>query len=370
MFAVALMRELMGSLVDRYGADNWDFDRFGPLPEMSLKSSIIGKVNKYLKRKELVIMRSDIVQDMQNVTEIENHIDGLSEVYELLGDEYSRSLLVKIIAYRLMGFRRVKLPLSNPDYFAKRRCVESLIGNGDVIDIEFNGWKLHFFELSPIGLPIKLYSRVPAVLKMFILKQYEYGRIKRPIKARSGDYVIDAGGCWGDTALHFAQEVQNEGKVFTFELIPSNIDVMLKNFSFNEELGSCIEVMPCALWSESGIRVFCDNKGPGSRVSDRRVNRGDVQSDTLSIDDFVVGKELPKVSFIKMDIEGAELYALRGAVEILKKFKPKLAISIYHSLDDFVQIPMFLSRLDLGYVFYIDHFSIHAEETVLFAEVP
>ena len=52
---------------------------------------------------------------------------------------------------------------------------------------------------------------------------------------------------------------------------------------------------------------------------------------------------------------------------VLKKYKPKLAISIYHSLDDFVDIPLFLNSLNLGYKFYIKHGTIHHEETVLLA---
>jgi hypothetical protein len=94
----------------------------------------------------------------------------------------------------------------------------------------------------------------------------------------------------------------------------------------------------------------------------------DLRISTLSIDDFVKRNRIPKVDFIKMDIEGAELSALRGAVETLKTSKPKLAIAVYHDVNDLVQIPTFLSELNLGYRFHLDHYTIHSEETVLFAE--
>ena len=68
-----------------------------------------------------------------------------------------------------------------------------------------------------------------------------------------------------------------------------------------------------------------------------------------------------------MDIEGAELNALKGAEETIRRFKPKLAITVYHSLNDFWEIPEWLESLGLGYKFYLRHFTIHAEETVLFA---
>ena len=70
-----------------------------------------------------------------------------------------------------------------------------------------------------------------------------------------------------------------------------------------------------------------------------------------------------------MDIEGAELNALIGAKEVINKFKPKLAISIYHDIYDFFKIPEFIESLKLNYKFYLDHFTPFRYETVLFAKV-
>ena len=86
-------------------------------------------------------------------------------------------------------------------------------------------------------------------------------------------------------------------------------------------------------------------------------------------DDFVKDNNIPRVDFIKMDIEGAEPFALNGAVETIKRFKPKLAIAIYHSMDDFVNIPEWITGLNLGYKLYLGHYTIHSEETILFAKV-
>jgi hypothetical protein len=78
-------------------------------------------------------------------------------------------------------------------------------------------------------------------------------------------------------------------------------------------------------------------------------------------------EQLDRIDFIKMDIEGGELPALKGAERVLRSFKPKLAISVYHNLRDFWEIPQWLNDLKLGYEFYLRHFTIHHEETVLFA---
>jgi len=89
---------------------------------------------------------------------------------------------------------------------------------------------------------------------------------------------------------------------------------------------------------------------------------------SMSIDWFVDENRLEKVDFIKMDIEGSEQNALKGAINTLKRFKPQLAISIYHNFaDDFASIANMLDELNLGYRFFLGHFSIHHEETVLFA---
>lgn len=70
-----------------------------------------------------------------------------------------------------------------------------------------------------------------------------------------------------------------------------------------------------------------------------------------------------------MDIEGAEQNALKGAEQTLRTFKPKLAISIYHNMSDFANVVQLIHNLNLGYKFYLDHFTIHREETLLYASI-
>ena len=76
-----------------------------------------------------------------------------------------------------------------------------------------------------------------------------------------------------------------------------------------------------------------------------------------------------KVTFIKMDIEGSELKALHGAEQKIKKYKPKLAICIYHKVEDIIDIPSYIHSLVPEYKFYIRHYSFGQAETVLYAIV-
>jgi hypothetical protein len=73
---------------------------------------------------------------------------------------------------------------------------------------------------------------------------------------------------------------------------------------------------------------------------------------------------MDKVDLIKMDIEGSEFPALKGAINTLKRFRPKLAISIYHSMEDYAYIVPWIRGLGIEYKFFVRHFTIHAEETI------
>jgi FkbM family methyltransferase len=156
--------------------------------------------------------------------------------------------------------------------------------------------------------------------------------------------------------------------VFTFEFTPDNLEVLNKNFDLNPELSKRIEVVPKALWENSNEVITYRADGPATSIALREQTQQDVLNvSTVSIDDIVKEKKMPRVDYIKMDIEGAELGALKGAEETLRAFKPKLAIAVYHRDRDMIEIPAYLNGLGLGYEFFLDHFTIYGAETVLFA---
>ena len=85
----------------------------------------------------------------------------------------------------------------------------------------------------------------------------------------------------------------------------------------------------------------------------------------ISLDEFLQNE---RVTFIKMDIEGAEYDALKGAEHIIRTQKPRLAISIYHDKNHIVDIPALLLSFREDYRFYIRHYSLLGNETVLYGE--
>ena len=86
----------------------------------------------------------------------------------------------------------------------------------------------------------------------------------------------------------------------------------------------------------------------------------------VSIDDMV-GDD--KVTFIKMDIEGAEMEALEGAKQTIERNRPKLAISIYHKEEDLWEIPFYILSKYPWYKIYMRHYTLTTNETVLYATV-
>ncbi len=246
------------------------------------------------------------------------------------------------------------------------RILKKCLVSGDFIEVNFMNWKLAMIDLHSVDIPVKAYLGKDTAYNQFIIEQYKY---QDKVFAQDGDVVIDGGGCWGDTALYFSNRVGSKGKVYSFEFIPGNQKILKKNVELNPILNQRIFMVPNPLWSKSDVEMHYLDNGPASRVSFDYFDTAQGKVKTISIDDFVERNNIHKVDFIKMDIEGAEMNALQGAINTIRNFKPKLAICIYHSLDDFFDIPVWIKNLGLGYEVFIDHYSIHLEETVCFAQV-
>lgn len=336
--------------------DNFDFERFGdePKEKNSINSFLIHKLKKRFR-----IVDYD---EIKMIEILDPYFDRMGQVYSILQDDYSKELYIKLIAYKILGYKKVKLPLNTPEYWSKNLLSDALKTNDSPIEapfVEGRTVNLYKFDLSKKNIPLRMYTS--DIYPILYIDQYENDEVK----IDDGDILLDCGGCWGDTAMYFSHKVGNLGHVYSFEFIPENINIFKQNISLNESISDRITLVENALGEKTGDTLYFSNNGPGSKLADSSTKSITIQS--ITIDDFVRKNNISKVDFIKMDIEGSELPSLKGAKNVLKEFKPKLAISIYHSIDDFVDIPIFLESLHLGYRFYIKHGTIHNEETVLLA---
>lgn len=115
------------------------------------------------------------------------------------------------------------------------------------------------------------------------------------------------------------------------------------------------------LWDKEGVLYFDAEKNTVSRIVDYETEN---QIETISLNSYFRNKNC---NFIKMDIEGAEYPALCGAVDVIRRDRPLLAISIYHSVEDYYRIPGYLMNELKDYRYYIRHHALILSETVLYA---
>ena len=154
-------------------------------------------------------------------------------------------------------------------------------------------------------------------------------------------------------------------KVFAFECDRRCVNICEDALEKMPMLRKVTQLVPKGLWSGDTELVFneVDNCGSSSFVFK---NGTEQVVSTTSIDAVANGEP---VTFIKMDIEGAELEALKGAQETIKKYHPPLALSIYHKPEDIVQLPQFIKSLVPEYKLYLRNYHLDHTETVLYAFV-
>ena len=167
--------------------------------------------------------------------------------------------------------------------------------------------------------------------------------------------IVDAGAFVGDTVLAFKRNFGGWNKIYCFEPDKDNFS-RLKNNTRDFKNCTCI----CAGVGQKSCEVnFCSLGGDSSRVD----ACGEDQIEIKAIDDLAD----ETISFIKMDIEGYEIDALKGAEMTIRKNTPKLAISIYHNPNDLWMIPLLINQWNPTYDFYVRHYSVMASETILYA---
>ena len=279
----------------------------------------------------------------------------------LFEDAASRELFRSLLCFRILGPSRIALPIDAANHWA-RRAETAAMRTGDSPHAgAFPG--VSRFGVDFEGEPLSVDAWAGNIAWTFLLRQYWFERGAAKVMPMPGDCVIDAGACFGDTALAFASGAGEAGSVHAFEIDPANLAVAQANVAQNSRVRSRVRLNPLALGSEAGT-LYRHGSGPGAQV---RADPGGEPVEVTTLDAYADARHLGRVDFIKMDIEGAEMDALLGARQTLERDRPRLAISLYHRAADLARIPVWIHRLGLGYRFWLDHYTIHHEETVLFA---
>lgn len=171
------------------------------------------------------------------------------------------------------------------------------------------------------------------------------------------EVFIDAGFLDGGTSKEFIKWCGGNYKmIYAFE---PDKQCYLSGLKLEEEFNN-FKLLNLATWNRKETLHF-NMTSDGSSQVDKNGNV-DVEADSI---DNTLFEEIP--TFIKMDVEGAEYNTILGAERTIKKYKPKLAISIYHKETDIIEIPLLLMNIRNDYRFYIRHYCTTLAETVLYA---
>jgi FkbM family methyltransferase len=184
-----------------------------------------------------------------------------------------------------------------------------------------------------------------------------------------GGVIIDGGAYIGDSAQVFSLYHSPE-RIIAFE--PNSLNYArlvarkerkLPGFDIIEPVCSALGRNPGArtLWGEGVGASFIKKIGLG-------VSAEGVEVD--SIDNYVATNGIEAVSLIKLDIEGNEYEAIRGALDTIKAHNPIVAVSIYHTPRDFFGVKKLIDGLRCGYRFEIRKMTYDLVKEVVLLAVP
>lgn len=163
--------------------------------------------------------------------------------------------------------------------------------------------------------------------------------------------IIDAGAFTGDTSIPLSQVTNSN--VYAFEPFEESYELLTKNINDNN-IKNIIPINK-SLGNIDGEReLFLSGSNIQGITSDPNIRDYDniLKVEEITLDTFVKKNDIT-IGLITIDVEGAEMDLLKGALNTIKTQKPILHISIYHKASDFFGIIPWIDNLGLGYEFKV-----------------
>ena len=240
-------------------------------------------------------------------TYLVEHWDEFSRLYDTLADDQSRSTLISVLKGRLSG-----------DLAHFRKCC--------VPDQYYPPDLIHFSK---------------------------------------GELMVELGAYDGQTLLEFISRCPDCRGAYCFEPDVKLLPGLERIKEQQAEQGKQVYVIPKGAWD---CETVLDLSSEGTEEGRTHVLSDDAKEHGYAIETSTVDKEVKEpISFMKMDIEGAELRALHGAEKQIRTNRPKLAVCVYHKNEDILEIWNYLRELVPEYRFYLRHHTTAGAETVLYA---
>ncbi len=187
-----------------------------------------------------------------------------------------------------------------------------------------------------------------------------YFDLEELLPCREWEVFVDAGCFDGLTTRQFFEWCSGKGYSYCFEPDKKNIAAIKQTMNGHKNF----DIVERAVWSRTMSLAMNEKGNFATSVIESDIRDGLQKIQAVAMDDILEGKE---VTFIKMDIEGSEAEALRGAEKIIRDQKPRLAISIYHKSEDIWTIPQIILGYNPDYRLYLRHYSFSDYDTVLYA---
>lgn len=210
-----------------------------------------------------------------------------------------------------------------------------------------------------------------ANLRLRLLGDFEGDPVPRPhnqyfpsdlITLQCQEAFVDCGAFNGDTIRSLLRRQQAGcGRIWAFEPDPSSFGQLSAYVSgLADPVRSRIILSPCAVGAARSHVRFAASGAAGASLS----TSGGTHVECVTLDQALHNEE---PTFMKLDVEGAEMDALRGACETIRRAAPLIAVCVYHRVDDLWRIPLYLHSLHAGYRFFLRAHSYEGWELVLYA---
>ncbi len=274
------------------------------------------------------------------------------------GSKYSG--IVMIYDNKGLYFRYAQRLLSSCDWKDKYRLM--------TLKDFLNGAEIHDSELIVLVLTSAGKAKFTAKRKQSGIKASVFGDIIFSTREDlqyfdvftpvDDEVVVNAGAYNGATAIQFLEWGKGKVKhVYSFEFDPINAAMCEENL---KPYSDKVTLVKKGTWDHDEVIHVSATGGSGSNLN----SKGNTEVHLTTIDSVVQDEH---VTFIKMDIEGAELKSLMGARNTIIKNHPRLAICVYHKNSDLYEIPGYILSLVPEYRFYLRHYCSIDYETVLYA---
>jgi FkbM family methyltransferase len=226
-------------------------------------------------------------------------------------------------------------------------CIPSTIALSDIEVADAKKWEILEDTTKQIRC-LKLPGYHIDLHKDYVRKR-SLAYIDQQLWQLKGRDVLDGGANIGQSALIFSE--LGVRSIHSFEPARDSFATLLRTIRLNKKERVIVPVNMATSDKKGQLRLYTSGcNAYGASTIPLNTSFYDVQ--TITIDEYVDTNNLD-VALIKLDVEGAEYATILGASETIKKYKPILLISIYHTPKDFFEIKPFVDRLGLGYNFMI-----------------